>query len=186
MKLLSKLLLIVVLIFLVLGTISFFLSKKEKKETSEKKIVAKKEAKKSSPLPVVSKQALNNQEQEIVNLATAFFGRYGTYTNKTNFKNITDLRELMSKSFQKERDAYVMANILSEEKVLASPFYKTRTEVVKALIDKKEENFALVKIDFLKQEQKEGEKTAKISYGKGEIKLIKEDEKWKIDKISVQ
>ncbi len=123
------------------------------------------------------KRELN--QEDLVKMAGAFAERFGSYSNHSNYGNITDLKIFMSESMQDWADSFIAENRGEYSGIYYGITTKAITKEVKSY------NSALGKASILVQTQRK-ESTGnmgneKVFYQDIVIDFIKEDGAWKVD-----
>lgn len=104
--------------------------------------------------PVTNTSGADDQAS-VLRLARIFVERYGTFSNRNNFENITALEPFMTEAFQQQSAAYI-----SEQQKNGTPadFYSITTTVASLeMVEYKEEDSAQVRIATRRVETKGSE-----------------------------
>lgn len=98
----------------------------------------------NTPVENTNANSAQNQEEEILRLARTFTERYGSYSNRNNFENITRLEAYMTEAFQKKSLEYIDAN---QQEGIPEEYYGISTTAVSLkLANYKEEASATVHV----------------------------------------
>jgi hypothetical protein len=179
----------VVVILLIIYFLFFFKNKKQ--EVVETKtpvtnvattsIVV--EPPKTFDLKPATKEELN--EEGVLRLATSFAERFGSYSNHSNFQNMTDLKLFMTERMRKWSEQYVKELALKQTGA-AEYFGVTSKTITKKMIsfdDAGGKAKALIQM----QRREVGAKASASSFGQAiEINLVKEGGTWKVDEARWQ
>lgn len=140
------------------------------------------------PLNVnVVKPQVKQEDQtksELSRIATSFAERYGSYSNQSNFENITSLQVYMTDSMKNWSSQFIKSN---KQNALASAiYYGITTKAISTKLD----NFTDKEADFtITTQRKEATGTtdnAKIYYQDISIKFAKEQGVWKVEEAEWQ
>jgi hypothetical protein len=180
-----KKILIIIIILLLIVSALYFLIWRAKPVV---KPFVSPNASETTEAPVETGPILSSSEQEIdpttllkselTIKARTFIERYGSYSSDAQFANLEDLLSLMS-----ERLANETRNYIAQEKLKRpAEFYGLTTKVLSIEL----KNFIPdASADFFAscQQQETRGKTTTISYKKTELKMIFENNSWKVDEI---
>lgn len=132
------------------------------------------------PRQAVKKQELSLQEQDkldIVNMTKFFVGMLGTYSPDAKFRNIQDLKPMMTDKMQNWADGFMVRNL---------PNIKNQSESVTTTVFKTEiisygAKRAIVEADA--RREKINSQGQKLYSQQVEVRLVKAGEKWLVDEV---
>lgn len=130
--------------------------------------------------------ASGSEKDRMLTMASLFTERFGSYSNQSDFGNITDLKMYMTNGMKEWADDFVMENRGSTEENAA--YYGIITHVIsKELIEMDDDDgSAVIMVDTRRQEM-EGSGDGGDSFNqKLRIDLLRENGRWKIDNVSWQ
>ena len=130
-------------------------------------------------LPPVSDE--EKEKAQLQQLASAFVERYGSYSNQTDFENLTDLMTFMSQSLKNWAE-----NLIDSKRVNSNsqaPYYGVTTKVLKTEIIEFTDELVKIKVATQKSEMFGTDYNSKVSYEDLMVSLIKEDGVWKVNEI---
>ena len=130
-------------------------------------------------LPPVSYE--EKEKAQLQQLVSAFVERYGSYSNQTDFENLTDLMPFMSQSLKRWAE-----NLIDSKRVNSNsqaPYYGVTTKVLKTEIIEFTDELVKIKVATQKSEMFGTDYNSKVSYEDLTVSLIKEDEVWKVNEI---
>lgn len=116
---------------------------------------------------------------ELRQLASNFAERYGSYSNQSNYENITDLKPFMTQLMQKSADNFVAAKIKESNEIYFGIFTKALSSEVSNISSDQ----AIVLVNCQKQESTGSALNSKIYYQTAQISFSKENSAWKVVKI---
>ncbi len=126
-----------------------------------------------------------NDAAAALRVARVFIERYGTYSNRNNFENITNVQPFMTSGFQRESDAYIAKNATANKKE-TDPFYGITTTVLSLKADKyTEQKAAQVRVSTQRSETK-GDTEQKTFTQDVLVNMVYSDGSWKVDQIAWQ
>lgn len=141
-----------------------------------------------TPKPVVSETPVSNnltaeekEQAQLLKLAGSFVERYGSYSNQTDFENLSDLLPFMSRDLKNWAENFIK----EKRKSIAEnqPYYGLTTKTLKKELVSFSDDLVKIKVSVQKSEMIGGDFNAKVFYEDYLVELIKEDEIWKIDKV---
>jgi len=161
----------------------FFLPKKQAANLNENVSNAKVNKPVNVPLNVnVIKPQVKQEDQaqsELSRIATSFAERYGSYSNQSNFENVTSLQVYMTDSMKKWSNQFVKSN---QQNALASAiYYGITTKAISTKLDSFTDQEADFTITTQRKEATGTTDNAKIYYQDISIKFAKEQNLWKVE-----
>ncbi|PIT90032.1 hypothetical protein COU23_00740 [Candidatus Kuenenbacteria bacterium CG10_big_fil_rev_8_21_14_0_10_36_11] len=130
-------------------------------------------------LPPVSYE--EKEKAQLQQLVSAFVERYGSYSNQTDFENLTDLMPFMSQSLKRWAE-----NLIDSKRVNSNsqaPYYGVTTKVLKTEIIEFTDELVKIKVATQKSEMFGTDYNSKVSYEDLTVSLIKEEGVWKVNEI---
>ena len=121
-------------------------------------------------------------QAELQRLASSFAERYGSFSNQSNFQNLKDLAMFMSAPMQERTNDYIEQSLST--RVDASVYYGMSTKALVAdlkMMDD-ENGVGVVLVQTLRQEAKGDISNTTQKNQNIEVKFIKEEGDWKVDK----
>jgi hypothetical protein len=133
----------------------------------------------------VSEKNLDEKDR-ILRLAISFAERFGSYSNQSDYGNITDLKIYMTKSMQEWADNFVTEN--RSNKTGAQEYYGIVTHAVSGEFIDLDDEKGVAEISVMTRRRELGEnETVGGSFTQEiKLKLLRESGEWKIDKASWQ
>ena len=126
-----------------------------------------------------------NDAAAALRVARVFIERYGTYSNRNNFENITNVKPFMTSGFQRESDAFIAKNATANKKE-TDPFYGITTTVLSLKADKyTEQKAAQVRVSTQRSETK-GDTAQRTFTQDVLVNMVYSDGSWKVDQIAWQ
>jgi len=185
----KKIITIAIILVLLGGILLFLSSKKAPKPTTfvntvnkEIKPIEEKSEEKAEEKPkeLTEEEKIAILKNELKLKARNFAERYGSFSTDARFANLFELKNEMSKRLWQEIENYIK----EKEKEEAKEFYGITTKVLNVEEKDFSENEANYLILTQRIETKGTEQ--KVFYQNLELKLIKEDNVWKVDRINWQ
>ena len=130
-------------------------------------------------LPPVSYE--EKEKAQLQQLVSAFVERYGSYSNQTDFENLTDLMPFMSQSLKRWAE-----NLIDSKRVNShgqAPYYGVTTKVLKTEIIEFTDELVKIKVATQKSEMFGTDYNSKVSYEDLTVSLIKEEGVWRVNEI---
>jgi len=132
----------------------------------------------------VERTFVNEDEKLEINLsqkASDFAERFGTYSFRSNFENIVDLKPFMTKKMRLWADEYIKTEKIADGFGITSRAVKT--VLINSVPEKEQDLLKKTEVRFLVslQRQETTSDKEKIYYQNIEIELVKEDGEWKIN-----
>ncbi|MCX7779167.1 MAG: hypothetical protein N2259_02935 [Patescibacteria group bacterium] len=185
-----KKVIIIIVILIALGGILFFLSSQRQSPATNIQQPAFNQAP-----PVTNQELILNQEitpsrelteeekltllkNELKLKARNFVERYGSFSTDVNFQNLKDLKNEMSVRLWQETENYIR----QKERETIKEFYGITTKVLNVEEKSFSENQAEYLISTQREEVKDNQ-PARVFYQTLELKIIKEGEEWKVDRV---
>lgn len=114
-------------------------------------------------------------------VAITFAERFGSFSNKSNFENLNDLRDLMTVKMKGWTDNYI-----SQQKTTFTAdaaYYGITSQALSATVTSFDESVgrAEVEVNTQRQEAKGNTDNPRVFYQKILLKLAKTNEGWKVD-----
>ncbi len=131
----------------------------------------------ASPLPVVDPIVL--LKQELTNQARAFIERYASFSSDADFANLEDLLPLMSERLANETRNYIAAE---RAKPKTAVFYGLTSRVLSIEIKDFVLDVSAIFSASCQQQETKGQ-TSAILYKTVNLKMIFENNSWKVDEI---
>src|SRR3989339_810371 len=128
-------------------------------------------------LPPVSYE--EKEKAQLQQLTNAFVERYGSYSNQTDFENLTDLMTFMSQSLKNWAE-----NLIATKRVNSpsqAPYYGVTTKVLKTEIIEFTDELVKIKVATQKSEMFGTDYNSKVSYEDLTVSLIKEEGVWRVN-----
>ncbi len=116
---------------------------------------------------------------DLQQLASNFVERYGSYSNQSNYENITDLKPFMTQLMQKSADNFVAAKIKEPNETYFGVFTRALSSEISSI----NSDQAIVMVNCQKQESTGSASNSKIYYQEAQISFSKENGTWKVAKI---
>jgi len=129
------------------------------------------------PRELTPEEKLALLKNELKIKARNFVERYGSFSTDARFANLKELKDEMSSRLWRETENYILA----KEKEEIKEFYGVTTKVLSV----EEKSFSENEVTYLISTQRQETKgqTQKVFYQNLELKMIKEDNVLKVDKI---
>jgi len=193
----TKIILIVLLVIAVilLGLFWYLSSIKQKEEVvidytppiDTNQPLDNEEVEKEKEEPVLKIPQASEQEKlqaQLIKMSSAFVERYGSFSNQSDFENLEDLLQFMSKNLEFKTQRFI--NDKRFEGVDSNIYYGMTTKVLnnKSVDFSSGRSKAFFKFSTQRQEVVGSSINANVFYQDVEIELIKEAGVWKIDKIN--
>lgn len=183
-----KKILIIVLILVLIGVVFLFLaSKKEAKKPPVTNVsITNQEVAPVVNQPVAKTEELTAEEKitllknELKLKARNFIERYSSFSTDARFANLKELKDEMTDKLWRETESYIS----SKEKEPIQEFYSITTRVLNVKEIFFSENEA--KYLILTQRQEKKGTTENVFYQEVELKMVKENNVWKIDEVKWQ
>lgn len=121
-----------------------------------------------------------DEEDAILRLARVFTERFGTFSNRNNFENITNLEPFMTTAMQKEQAEYIDANQSDE---VPEEYYGITTSVLSTEMIELTETTATVQVQTQRVETTGSEDPVKNTQSM-ELTFEKVGENWKVSSAS--
>lgn len=124
---------------------------------------------------------LSDEEKEkgfLTKTASAFAERFGSYSNQSNYENLTDLKYFMTTKMKKWVDNKVASKDYSKSNDI---YYGITTRAMKAEIKSLGSTTALINVKTQRQEFVGADMNSKVSYRDISITFKKEGNVWKVD-----
>ncbi len=182
----TRKIIIIAILLIVIGSILLFLStKKVTKPTPVSNVVNKeipaqpkeKVEEVYQPKELTEEEKLALLKNELKIKARNFAERYGSFSTDARFVNLIELKDEMSNRFWQETEDYIS----KKEKEPIQEFYGITTKVLNVEELAFSEDEAKYLISTQRQEKKGT--TEKVFYQEMELKMIKENNVWKIDEV---
>ncbi|MBN1779139.1 MAG: hypothetical protein JW816_02885 [Candidatus Buchananbacteria bacterium] len=131
------------------------------------------------PLAVTEKPALQSSLKAV---ATTFTERFGSYSNESNFSNLSDLKILMTDKMK----SWAIGFISQQLSVDQSIYYGIDTKAINAKVKSFDEKAGLADIQVVTQRQefKGGLENPKTFYQNLNLKLVQLNGAWLVDQAS--
>lgn len=124
-----------------------------------------------------------DDQSSILRLARIFVERYGTFSNRNNFENITNLEPLMTEKFQKESAQYISEN---QNSGIAAEYYGITTTVASSSVEEfNEKNSAVVRLSTRRVESK-GDQDPTVYNQDALVKFQYVGDHWKVHAVDWQ
>lgn len=135
----------------------------------------------TTPVDVPTEEPQEVDEEDVIlRLARVFTERYGTFSNRNNFENITNLEPFMTTAMQLEQAEYIDANQSDE---VPEEYYGITTTVVSTNMDEITESTATVTVQTQRVETTGSEDPVKSTQAMM-ITFEKVGENWKVSGAS--
>ncbi|PIW36286.1 MAG: hypothetical protein COW24_06040 [Candidatus Kerfeldbacteria bacterium CG15_BIG_FIL_POST_REV_8_21_14_020_45_12] len=122
-----------------------------------------------------------SDSERILRLARTFVERYGTFSNRNNFENITSLEPYMSDKLQQESAEFISK---SENSAIDSDFYSIITTVISTTVQElKEGKSAVVRVGTQRTETR-GTETPVIFTQHISLNFVNVEGTWKVDSVN--
>jgi len=129
---------------------------------------------------------LSEQEKEkgfLIKTSSAFAERFGSYSNHSNYENLTDLKYFMTVKMQKEVDIKISSRDFTKENNI---YYGITTRALSTEIISMGSMTVAVKVKTQREEFWGADVNSKVSYRDILVNLVKEGGVWKIDSANWQ
>lgn len=119
-------------------------------------------------------------EDTVMQIASSFAERYGSYSNQSNFANLEDLKILMTEEMAEWANQYMQEQ---REKITEIPdeYYGMTTKALNEKIISESDNAAQIRVATQRREATGTTANFKIIYQDILIDLVKEGNVWKVD-----
>lgn len=201
----KRILVIIIIVLIILGIGSFFLFSDffNKKTVENPNDQANNEASKETkneprtitlkPIDPVEqtktevKRSREFSKDDLMRIAGAFAERYGSYSNQSNFTNVTDLKLFMSQKMQKWAELYVEEQ--QAKRLDTSIYYGITTKSVAQEIKDYDDDVGKANL-LIKTRRREAtgttNNTSKVFDQDILITFVKEEGSWKVDSATWQ
>ncbi len=127
------------------------------------------------------KTSVQDDSERILRLSRTFVERYGTFSNRNNFENITTLEPYMSQKLRDESAQFIDAN---QGTGIDEEFYSIITSVISTSLDQfKEGKSAVVRVGTQRTETR-GTEAAAIFTQHALLTFVNVDDTWKVDSLT--
>lgn len=180
----KRLLIIIVILILIAGILYFLVWRAKPTKVVGPEVIApptSPESETTTSSPAIDPVVLLKSELTI--RARAFIERYGSYSSDIGYVYLEELIPSMSQRLAEETRAYL--NQKKSEQKTSQPFYGLTTKVLAIEL---KDFIPDVSADFFascQQEETKGTATT-IFYKKANLKMIFENNGWKVDEIIIQ
>jgi len=118
---------------------------------------------------------------ELQGIASSFAERYGSYSNQSNYENITDLKPFMTQVMQNWADNFIKQ--ARAEQPDDKIYYGIFTRALNSQTESFSSNKVIVKVSCQKQESVGSSSNSKVYYQQAKVTFFKEDGSWRVAKI---
>lgn len=122
---------------------------------------------------------------DLKRIAAVFAERFGSYSNQSNFSNVTDMELLMSETMKTQSRKYIFDQ--RQKEIGDKAYYAIATRAISEEVPDFDEKQGRAKV-LVKTRRKEmsdsGKIAEKVFEQMIEIYFVKENNSWKVDKIS--
>jgi len=130
------------------------------------------------------KKVIDNTEADILRIAASFSERFGSYSNQSNFSNVSDLKLFMTDKMKIWADNFIIEN-LEKNKDISVYYGVTSKAISEEIINiNKDLGYATVRVSTLRKESAQTSSTNPSFYQDIEINLKKERNVWLVDEAN--
>lgn len=133
-------------------------------------------------IPQVSEE--DKLKAQLERLSTSFVERYGSYSNQSDFENLEDLLPFMSQSFSQWAEDFVSLQRANRQESAIYYGLTTRALNSETIEFAPENGLIKVKVSTQRQEVVGSAVNSKVYYQDAEVELIKENDIWKVSRIT--
>jgi len=180
-----RILIIILIILVIIAVVSFILTspkiKKVNAPPSSKSGLNQNLANKpSSQRPKIPSRISPEQKEQgkIIQLATMFAPRFGSYSNQSDYENFKSLEKLMTPEMKEWTEKFI-----KEEKEKQKPgqvYWGVTSRVISARIDSFDLKNGKAEVSVVTQRQEKTGNQEKLYYQTLLLKMVKQGEEWKV------